>query len=57
MSHYVLVYSVAKGDMKTLGLLNQAVDNAAAFGITEEVLNKHDPDHSTLKRVRSIYED
>jgi hypothetical protein len=57
VSHYVLVYSVAKGDMKTLGLLNQAVDNAAAFGITEEVLNKHDPDHSTLKRVRSIYED
>jgi ABC-type amino acid transport substrate-binding protein len=54
---YKMVFSVAKGDMKTLGLLNQAIDNAAAFGITEEVLNKHDPDHSTLKRVRSIYED
>ena len=54
---YKKVFSVAKGDMKTLGLLNQAIDNAAAFGITEEVLNKHDPDHSTLKRVRSIYED
>ncbi|MBM3602649.1 MAG: transporter substrate-binding domain-containing protein [Alphaproteobacteria bacterium] len=54
---YKMVFSVAKGNMKTLGLLNQAVDNAAAFGITEQVLNKHDPDHRTLKRVRSIYED
>jgi ABC-type amino acid transport substrate-binding protein len=54
---YKLVLSVSKGDMKTLGLLNQAIDNAAAFGITEEVLNQYDSEPRTLKRVRSIYED
>ncbi len=54
---YKMVCSVRKGDFKTLGLINQAVDNAASFGIADTVLNKFDPDHRFLQRVRSPYID
>jgi hypothetical protein len=51
------VASVRKGDFKTLGLINQAIDNAASFGITDAVLNKFDPDLRFMQRVRSPYID
>jgi ABC-type amino acid transport substrate-binding protein len=54
---YKIVASVRKGDFKTLGLINQAIDNAASFGITDAVLNKFDPDLRFMQRVRSPYID
>lgn len=52
---YKCVTSVKKGDFKMLGLVNQAVDNALAFGIVDEELNKFDPKHEKLMRVKSPY--
>jgi ABC-type amino acid transport substrate-binding protein len=52
---YKTVISVKKGDVKMLGLVNQAVDNALAFGITDEVLDGFDPEHQKLGRVRSRF--
>ncbi|MAS86977.1 MAG: hypothetical protein CMH30_03235 [Micavibrio sp.] len=52
---YKTVISVKKGDLKMLGLVNQAVDNALAFGITDEVLDNFDPEHEKLGRVKSRF--
>jgi ABC-type amino acid transport substrate-binding protein len=53
---YKIGISVRKGDVKTLGLVNQAIDNAIAFGIVDEILEGFDPKNEKLLRVRSRYE-
>jgi cyclohexadienyl dehydratase len=53
---YKVGVSVKKGDVKMLGLVNQAIDNAHSFGITDEVLDSFDSKHQKLKRVRSKFE-
>ncbi|HBM91165.1 MAG TPA: hypothetical protein DD400_04750 [Rhodospirillaceae bacterium] len=52
---YKSVVSVKKGDMKLLGLVNQAIDNALTFGIVDEILDRYDPKHEILMRVKSRY--
>lgn len=52
---YKTVVSVKKGDVKMLGLVNQAIDNALAFGIADEILDEFDPDHTKLWRVKSRF--
>lgn len=52
---YKTVVSVKKGDIKMLGLVNQAVDNALAFGIVDEILDGFDPKREKLARVRSRF--
>ncbi len=56
LGKYKSVMSVKKGDLKMLGLVNQAIDNAHALGITDEVLDTFDPEREKLMRVRSRYE-
>jgi ABC-type amino acid transport substrate-binding protein len=51
LGRYKIVISVKKGDLKMLGLANQAIDNAHALGITDEVLDGFDPNHEMLLRV------
>jgi lysine/arginine/ornithine transport system substrate-binding protein len=53
---YKIVISVKKGDVKMLGLANEAIDNGLALGIVDEILNGFDPKHDKLMRVRSRYE-
>lgn len=53
---YKMVATVKKGDTKTLGLVNQAIDNALSFGIVDEVLDGFDPKHENLMRVKDRYE-
>jgi ABC-type amino acid transport substrate-binding protein len=53
---YKIGISVKKGDMKMLGLVNQAIDNGLAFGIIDEVLDTYDPERKYLYRVRSRFE-
>lgn len=53
LGRYKTVISVKKGDSKMLGLVNQAIDNALAFGLVDEVLDNFDPKHEKLMRVRS----
>lgn len=55
LGRYKTVVAVKKGDMKMLGLVNQAVDNALAFGLVDEELDKFDPEHKKLMRVRLPY--
>ncbi|MBI1326957.1 MAG: transporter substrate-binding domain-containing protein [Alphaproteobacteria bacterium] len=55
LGRYKTVISVKKGDVKMLGLVNQAVDNALAFGIADEILDGFDPTHDKLARVRSRF--
>ncbi len=55
LGHYKEGISVKKGDMKLLGLVNQAIDNALAFGLVDEALDALDPKHEQLMRVRSRY--
>ena len=38
-----------------LGLVNQAIDNALAFGIADEILDEFDPEHNKLWRVRTHF--
>lgn len=52
LGRYKSAVSVKKGDFKTLGLVNQVVDNAHAFGIADEELEKVDPQHKNLMRVK-----
>ena len=47
--------TVKKGDTKMLGLINEAIDNAQAFGITDELLDSVDPKHEKLMRVKNRY--
>lgn len=53
---YKIGVSVKKGEVKLLGLVNQAIDNALAFGITDQILDDVDPDHKMLARVRSPFQ-
>jgi ABC-type amino acid transport substrate-binding protein len=55
LGQYKGVISVKKGDFKMLGLVNQAVDNALAFGIVDEDLDAFDPKHEKILRVKSRY--
>lgn len=55
LGKYKILIAVKKGDFKMLGLVNQAVDNALAFGIVDEVLDGFDPKHENLMRVRLPY--
>jgi ABC-type amino acid transport substrate-binding protein len=53
---YKSVISVKKGDIKMLGLVNEAIDNALHFGVLDEIMDKYDPKHEKFKRVRSKFE-
>lgn len=55
IAKYKNVVSVKKGDVKMLGLVNQAIDNALALGIVDDVLDDFDPQHKLLMRVRLPY--
>lgn len=55
LGKYKVVISVKKGDLKMLGLVNQAIDNAHAFGIIDEILDNFDPKHENILRVRCRY--
>ncbi len=55
IAKYKNVVSVKKGDVKMLGLVNQAIDNALALGIVDDVLDGFDPAHKLLMRVRLPY--
>ncbi len=50
---YKNVIAVKKGDFKMLSLVNQAIDNAIAFGLINDVLDEFDPKREKLMRVRS----
>ena len=52
---YRIVISTKKGDHKTLGLINQAVDNGHDFGIIRNILDEFDPEHKKLMRIKSPY--
>ncbi len=52
---YKQVIAVKKGDTKMLGLVNEAVDNALAFGIVDRILDGYDPTHEKLMRVAPRY--
>jgi ABC-type amino acid transport substrate-binding protein len=52
---YKVVMSVEKGNLPMLGLVNEAIDNAHAFGITDKVLDGYDPYHKRLKRVANPF--
>lgn len=49
---YKNIIAVKKGDFKMLGLVNQAIDNALAFGMIDDVLDEFDPKREKLMRVR-----
>jgi ABC-type amino acid transport substrate-binding protein len=51
LGRYKIVISVKKGDLKMLGLANQAVDNGLALGIVDDILDGYDPKHEKLMRV------
>lgn len=53
---YKSVISVKKGDIKMLGLVNEAIDNALHFGLLDDVMDKYDPAHKKFKRVRKKFE-
>jgi len=55
LGKYKNVISVRKGDLKMLGLVNQAIDNVLAFGIVDDVLDGVDPKHEAFMRVRLPY--
>lgn len=55
LGKYKQIITVKKGDVKMLGLVNQAIDNALAFGLVDEVLEEFDPKHEKIMRVRSPY--
>jgi ABC-type amino acid transport substrate-binding protein len=52
---YRNVISTKKGDIKTLGLVNQAVDNGHDFGIIRDVLDEFDPEHNKIMRIKDRY--
>lgn len=55
IAKYKNAISVKKGDLRMLGLVNEAIDNALALGIIDDVLDDFDPQHKLLMRVKLPY--
>lgn len=55
LGRYRTVISIKKGNIKLLGLVNQAVDNGLDFGLVDDVLDTFDPERNKLLRIKDRY--